>query len=343
MTNDNGTISAVPTNIITGSLGAGKTTLIQSLLRQKPTEQRWAVLVNEFGEVGIDRALMNAPEQAGIYIKEVPGGCMCCTSGLPMQIALNLLLQEAKPDRLLIEPTGLGHPTEVLATLSAPHYRSVLQLQATFTLIDAAKLRSKKWAEHPTFKEQLQIADVIVKTKTSNYTADDGVNLDAYLQALDVTHIPVISAESKALSVAELSKPSRFLLEQNDSHAHGHDHASHRDKRTLEYDTAFNPQPVVKVANHGQGFYSYGWICTPEKQFDVEVASNVFKALNVERLKAVLLTPDGATSFNLSSNQLSIDTSSYRDDSRLEFICDSEEEAERACRDIEKGLSLFAD
>ena len=112
MLNDNTTIKAVPTNIITGFLGAGKTSAIVHLLQNKPKNERWAILVNEFGEIGIDGSLMQGQysEEQGIFIREVPGGCMCCAAGLPMQIALNMLLAKAKPDRLLIEPTGLGHP-----------------------------------------------------------------------------------------------------------------------------------------------------------------------------------------------------------------------------------------
>ncbi|MEM0909475.1 MAG: GTP-binding protein [Pseudomonadota bacterium] len=354
MTDEKDMINAVPTNIITGSLGAGKTTLIQSLLKQKPSNQRWAVLVNEFGEVGIDNAIidgaMTSPtEKTGIFVKEVPGGCMCCTSGLPMQIALNLLLQEAKPDRLLIEPTGLGHPTEVLAALSAPHYRSVLKLQATFTLIDAAKLSSKKWAEHPTFQEQIRIADVIVKTKTQAYTTDDAKRLNKYLDSLNVKHIPIIDASSKSISMSELAKPNAFLIGQQNYHKHAHvshDHDHQHDRqqrkdRTLEIETQVLAQPIIKIANHGEGFFSFGWICAPDRHFDVKVASKVFESLEVERLKAVLLTEDGAASFNLSANQLSIDHSNYRNDSRLEFICASKQEADHACQIIEKGLTLY--
>ncbi|WP_304438858.1 GTP-binding protein, partial [Oleiphilus sp. HI0086] len=99
----------VPTNIITGFLGVGKTSAILNLLKQKPDNERWAVLVNEFGEIGVDGSLFQgqSSQEQGVFIKEVPGGCMCCASGLPMQIALNQLLSRAKPDRLLIEPTGL--------------------------------------------------------------------------------------------------------------------------------------------------------------------------------------------------------------------------------------------
>ncbi|GAL28505.1 putative metal chaperone [Vibrio variabilis] len=71
----------VPTNIITGFLGVGKTTTILNLLKDKPENENWAVLVNEFGEVGIDGAMM---ADGGAMIKEVPGGCMCCTAGVPM-------------------------------------------------------------------------------------------------------------------------------------------------------------------------------------------------------------------------------------------------------------------
>ncbi len=100
----------IPTNILTGFLGVGKTTAILHLLQHKPESERWAVLVNEFGEVGIDGALIagNYSEEQGVFIREVPGGCMCCAAGLPMQMALNMLLARARPDRLLIEPTGLS-------------------------------------------------------------------------------------------------------------------------------------------------------------------------------------------------------------------------------------------
>ena len=111
-------LSAIPTNVVTGFLGAGKSTAILNLLKEKPEGERWAILVNEFGEVGIDGGLLGASSGREVFVREVPGGCMCCTAGLPMQMAMNMLLARAKPDRLLIEPTGLGHPYEVLVGLN---------------------------------------------------------------------------------------------------------------------------------------------------------------------------------------------------------------------------------
>jgi len=122
--------SQIPANIITGFLGVGKTTAIQYLLNHKPANERWAVLVNEFGEVGIDAGLLANERQAtGVFMREVPGGCMCCAAGVPMQVALSQLIRQAKPDRLLIEPTGLGHPLEVVRVLQQPHYQDVLELR----------------------------------------------------------------------------------------------------------------------------------------------------------------------------------------------------------------------
>ncbi|MCR6653919.1 MAG: GTP-binding protein [Cellvibrionaceae bacterium] len=163
-------MQSIPTNIITGFLGTGKTTTILQLLQNKPATERWAVLVNEFGEVGIDGHLLGQNAGEDIFIQEVPGGCMCCTNGLPVQIALNRLLRKARPQRLLIEPTGLGHPAEIIALLRSDLYRQTLDLRATLTLLDARHLGSEKHLGNSTFQQQLQVADVLVANKEDTYS-----------------------------------------------------------------------------------------------------------------------------------------------------------------------------
>ncbi|SAP49841.1 metal chaperone [Klebsiella oxytoca] len=157
------------TNLITGFLGSGKTTSILHLLANKPANEKWAVLVNEFGEVGIDGALL---AESGALLKEIPGGCMCCVNGLPMQVGLNTLLRQGKPDRLLIEPTGLGHPKQILDMLTAPVYAPWIDLRATLCILDPRQLLDEKVVSNENFRDQLAAADVIVSNKADRSTEE---------------------------------------------------------------------------------------------------------------------------------------------------------------------------
>ena len=203
----NGPIHAVPTNIITGFLGVGKTSTILHLLSNKPSNERWAVLVNEFGEIGIDGALFEGQysEREGVFTREVPGGCMCCTAGLPMRVALTQLIRQAKPDRLLIEPTGLGHPQEVLNTLNEQAFKDVLSIQKTITLVDARQLSDERYAEHDVFQQQINIADVIVANKQDLYAESDKKALKAYLQKQSMKNTPLVFTEQGVIKASLLN------------------------------------------------------------------------------------------------------------------------------------------
>ena len=82
----------IPTHLIAGPLGAGKTTLIRELLAQRPAGERWAILVNEFGQIGLDAALLTTGAD-GIALGEVAGGCLCCVNGAPFRVGLGRLLR----------------------------------------------------------------------------------------------------------------------------------------------------------------------------------------------------------------------------------------------------------
>ncbi|MEP4889506.1 MAG: GTP-binding protein [Aliiglaciecola sp.] len=327
-------VKNVPTNIITGALGVGKTTLIQSLLKHKPEDERWAVLVNEFGEVGVDGALLGGPEKTGVYIREVPGGCMCCTSGLPMRMTLNLLLAHAKPHRLLIEPTGLGHPKEVLATLTSEDYRGVLDVHATFGLIDARKLEDPRWREHKTFQEQLQTADYIVATKSDLYAADSESTMLSYLSQIGVSDTPVIIADKGKIDPSLLSNKSQHV---ENIFVHQHDHPAH---------SILNPaietpeEGSIKVENSGEGYFSCGWICAPSTTFDHQHIVNTLSGVEVERLKAVFITDVGVLGCNFSDGVLRLTNIENAQDSRVEFLTQDEVLAQQTCQMLEASLGL---
>ncbi|MEP2652363.1 MAG: GTP-binding protein [Paraglaciecola sp.] len=329
----------VPTNIITGALGVGKTTLIQALLMAKPKSERWAVLVNEFGEIGVDGALLTSPEKEGVFIREVPGGCMCCTSGLPMQIALNMLLAKAKPHRLLIEPTGLGHPKEVLQTLTAEHYQGVLDVGTTLALIDPRKLASKRWREHQTFQEQLQVADHIVATKSDLYEQDLIPELQAYLNTLEITDTPISMAEQGEIDINILFGQSKYQQTVNEN-IHSHSHSSISQNQTITAPELGS----VKVANNGEGHYSYGWICAPTLIFNYKLVMDTLFTLTIDRLKAVLITEQGVLACNISDGCVSVNiVAQEAADSRIEFITDNQQIAQQTCETLEQAFNLTSE
>ncbi|BFM11228.1 GTP-binding protein [Simiduia litorea] len=316
-------VLSVPTNIITGFLGVGKTTAILHLLKSKPESERWAVLVNEFGEIGVDGSLIQGQhaEGCGVFIREVPGGCMCCAAGLPMHIALNQLLSRAKPHRLLIEPTGLGHPKEVLEVLSADHYRGVLDIQKCVTLIDARKLHDSRYTNHDTFNQQIDIADVVVGNKQELYQQADKALLKDYIQRRSGASPRIYFASYGKIDAVILqgaSASARVLPTQ----AHRPDHHHER----LDINTA--PIPAcgyLQVENSGEGFRSLGWRFSPEKVFNRDALFTLLSGLRAERMKAVFITQEGVFGYNLTPDAL---TEFELDDcleSRIEIIASEDE------------------
>lgn len=102
----------IPVTILTGSLGVGKTTALCKLVAQKPADEVWCCIVNEFGAVGIDAVAIvsNSLQQSNVVVKQIAGGCMCCVLSGPLSAAIAQVIRQVKPDRVIIEPSGLGHP-----------------------------------------------------------------------------------------------------------------------------------------------------------------------------------------------------------------------------------------
>ncbi|MBT3136745.1 GTP-binding protein [Alteromonas sp. ALT199] len=318
-------IKAVPTNIITGFLGVGKTSALLHLLEQKPSNECWAILINEFGEIGIDGALVkgtysnnksNPDNVQKIFIKEVPGGCMCCSAGLPMQIALNQLLAQSKPDRLLIEPTGLGHPVEVMQTLSAEHYQDVLDIQRTITLVDARKLSDPRYTSHATFNQQIDIGDVIVGNKCDLYGENEEENLKRYVVKRGKPTTPVILCEHGVLPFAILQGKSEALVEMK---AHAHHHHNSEPSPSIN-EQAFPDSGFLKIENEGEGFKAVGWRFSPSIEFNRYALLAWINKLEVERLKAVMITSAGIFSYNLADGNLVERELSECAESKIEII-----------------------
>ncbi|PMO42443.1 cobalamin biosynthesis protein P47K [Vibrio splendidus] len=318
MSSDKSPMLGIPTNIITGFLGVGKTSAILNLMKNKPVNERWAVLVNEFGEIGVDGSLIQGNQTTQqVFIREVPGGCMCCAAGLPMQIALNQLLTEAKPDRLLIEPTGLGHPKEVLQVLSSEHYRKVLSLQKNVTLVDARKLSDSRYADHDTFNQQITIADTVVGNKVDLYQDGDAEKLAEYVTEICHSNTKLVFAHHGKILFEEFEGDTSFFSQQ--AHHH-HQHHAHKQEKPLASELPMPESGMIKATNQGEGFESVGWRFSAEKLFDHQRLRHFLVGLKAERMKAVFITQSGIFGYNLTEDGLTESELDECAETRIEVI-----------------------
>jgi len=307
----------IPTNIISGFLGVGKTTLIRRLLETKPENERWAVLVNEFGEVGIDGALMQAD---GIAVKEVPGGCMCCSVGLPSRTALNQLIEEQNPDRILIEPTGLAHPSQVINMFSSPDYEGVLDMRATIGLVDPWCLTSDSFRQIPAFEEQIKMADVLVATKIDTAEA---AHLEAFFD-----HAETLQPEkSKVGAISEGEMPWQWLdLPRIDFQtvvqvASGHTHDHHTDEHEKPFEE--RDSGLQRLQSQTEYAHSCGWIFPAGQLFNLDTLLDVVVALDIPRIKGIFETTSGWFTINkmrVTTSKEALEVAPEEPGSRVEMI-----------------------
>lgn len=305
-------IKSVPTNIISGFLGVGKTTFIQRLLADKPADERWAILVNEFGEVGIDGSIFKGKQENNIFVREVPGGCMCCTAGLTMQVALNQLLAASKPDRLIIEPTGLGHLDEVLDILTEEHYQEVLNLGSVLTLVDSRKLVDERYTTNATFKQQIALADTIVSAKIDLCSEKDQQVLDEFVEGFGDKPIVRANADIQA-HLNHLKQPTDYRSQKH-NHAHSHSH------NAIPPVVSAPEEGFTSIDNEGEGFFSRGWIFAPDAIFDQVKLVSLFQDEQIERLKGVFISTNGVFVINKADDVLSVQAIDDALDSRFEII-----------------------
>ena len=318
---------AVPTNLISGFLGVGKTTAIRYLLAHKPQHERWAVLVNEFGEIGIDGATLDNDQ--GVDIREVAGGCVCCTSGPMLRVALTRLLRQ-RPDRLLIEPTGLGHPAGILDTLREPGLAQALQLNAVITLVDPVQFLDDKYRQHPVYADQISLADVLLASKSDRY---DAATLQQFQQQADELYPPkqlVASIENGAIDAAwlDLGSTSQRTAEHPDAHRKLLSPLQPRTGHT-EPLTPSADEPLICRSNHGLGSHSCGWLFAPQFQFHLKKLKHwaddlaelaAAQQVPLTRAKGVFRCGDKWWWLNWTPQDHSWQAIAWRRDSRCELI-----------------------
>lgn len=301
----------VPVNLITGFLGAGKTTAIRHVLQHGRQGEKWAVLVNEFGKVGIDQSVLATDEVA---IKEVPGGCLCCTNHLPLQVALSQLLSRANPSRVLIEPTGLGHPARVLDSLREPHWADVLDVRATLTLVDARELADPRVVAHETFQAQIEAADVLVFSKDEVLTEAERERARAFAAGLLPPKQHVHFMRQGELARAWLDLPGRMEPVRR-SLLHVPPVLSAPASGDALIDPPYHYSEWVGEAAIAGWVFPREWIFGSNGLLDV-----LFGVRDILRVKGVFHTDQGWIFFNATRHETAVNSEVPRADNRLEII-----------------------
>jgi len=323
----------IPINLITGFLGVGKTTAVIDLLKRKAAGSRWAVLVNEYGDVSIDGALIEGSGPEGVTVREVGGGCVCCASAPYLPVALHFLLLDAKPERLIIETTGLGHPARLLDTLRT-NYADRLDVRATIGIVDPADFAKPTMRENPIFVDQVQLSDVLVLNKLDTATPELVQEFQAWANGLFPPKLLIAGTTHGRLDLGwlDLAANDERVPLFPEEHAHVHENAAPLDPlplmpgRPVRYETPTGVRPAC------------GWIFAPQEVFHEEkLLAFLSQAPSVVRLKGVFHVEDDWIAINRSRSGTTVASTAYRRDSRVEVFGDEDvnwgtfEQSLRAC------------
>ncbi|HIE4271990.1 TPA: CobW family GTP-binding protein [Pseudomonas aeruginosa] len=174
---------SIPVTVLTGYLGAGKTTLLRRMLAE-PAGKKFAVIVNEFAELGIDSELIESRDE---QVVQLSNGCLCCSVRGDLLSSLEALLAKGGFDALVIETTGLANPAPIAQTFMLDDdLNDDLHLDAVICVVDGAHVDGY-WQRHPEIVQQLAFADVVLLNKTEMLGEDQSVSVEQLLRRLSPT------------------------------------------------------------------------------------------------------------------------------------------------------------
>ena len=240
--------SKIPVTVLTGYLGAGKTTLLNRILSEDHGK-KYAVIVNEFGEIGIDNDLIVGADEE---VFEMNNGCICCTvRGDLVRIISGLMRRKGKFDAIIVETTGLADPAPVAQTFFVDEdVQKTARLDAVVTVADAKGL-SDRLKDAPEAKNQIAFADVIVLNKTDLVTKPELAEVEARIRAIN-PYARLHRTERCQIAISDVLERGAFDLDRileiepeflnagddhdhHHDHDHGHDHHHHHDHGLKHY------------------------------------------------------------------------------------------------------------
>lgn len=341
----------VPCHLISGPLGVGKTTTVLRYLQARAGKEFIAVLVNDFGPMGLDDAIIEGEmgEVAGknAELVMVPGGCICCSAAAGMLVAMQKIFKLPRLDRILIEPSGMAMTGDMLDLLQSLKHDYPLELRPTITLLDIRQTDRLAYQRMPYFYRMFEAADILVGHRADLATPQQVEHFQLWAQSLYppklriiITHHGELPGEVFELKLAQdaASTAPRDLSPVNPQQMFrpvpGHDAPLKpgASPSGVHHQGVVNPGVLNPGAGAEAAFRHTGqaggvrWDAA--MTFDVQVMLDMlhqlvqtgFQGVKIERLKGVLHTDEGWQLLEIARGDVFSRPTDYRRDNRVDWI-----------------------
>ena len=220
-------------DIISGFLGAGKTTLIAKLLKEGLAGEQVVLIENEFGEIGIDGGFL---KESGVEIREMNSGCICCSLVGDFGTSLKEVVEKYHPDRIIIEPSGVGKLSDVIKAVKDLHIENEIRLNSASTVADASKVKvyMKNFGEF--YNNQVESANTIILSRTQGMKEEKLAQAVSMIQEKnakakiittpwdELTGEQILAVMEQGHSLAEELMEEAMKLHEEEEHEHHHHH-----------------------------------------------------------------------------------------------------------------------
>jgi G3E family GTPase len=329
-------VTRIPAWVVTGPLGCGKTTVISRLLANKPPEERWVVLLNEYSDAGIDALTVAAHARGAFDVRLVPGGCLCCVGEMDFRRNLQELVDTVRPERIIVEPSGLGHPAGVIEELLGHEASGALRLEAVVGLLDPLRLEEAIADPGSLPRAIADIADSLVLSKADLASAEQAARFGQFASARFPPKRWAGSIQSGDLPAEALGQttggpPPRLTATAArgpaDGSSHGHERAHGQDHG------ASSDEPAVVPGGRRRTFRQLGhvgasWTLPRAAGFSEDALLAALRRAAadpaVRRLKLVArVADDDWTLAQVAAGRVEQAPCSWRRDSRIELVLDA--------------------
>lgn len=321
-------VAKIPTHLVSGFLGTGKTTAVVRLLKRLSGREKVVVIVNDFGAVDIDGAILEGSTEGSPDVKIMPvaDGCVCCSAGDDLLGAITYAVLNLQPDRIVIEPTGLAEPAALWDLLREDEIIERLDLRPIITFLHPQAYFRMRGNPSELAQMQIEAADILVANFADKTDPEVLEQFYGWVGGLYPPKMKVLVTSFGELpeDILEWDKPRSKVVTLPKVNAAK---SAAEKSETTEAGTATPLGSGRATAITKQGFQGFGWQWPADQMFAMEKLEQLFMRLaqgvpaGVVRAKGVFYTSDGWAKLEIGSlKQVEMLPTSHRSDSRCDVI-----------------------